>query len=285
MARVDEDLEQRETYGNAPGWSNNQKEVPADAAPKMQQDAPAESSPADAPADPSPAQQESQEQTSEQATPPTSQPQPEKQFNMPPPERWEELRRQREQAEARAVQAEAMARMALEKIQGPQPQAQEVDPYAGMDAATAEFYRNMDKRIEQKASAMAQLQIQGVLQSMDAGRRELAEIKINQFRQSNPDIKPGSQEEAAIAGYVQQGYDLNNAKKLALYDKLETENRALKSKQSAIPQKRAAAQSESSSGIPQTAGLPGRPGSWKEKAGEVIDKGGSFQDVLKTVFR
>ena len=286
MAKIDEELEQRETYGNAPGWSNNQREVPADAAPKITKDAQAESSPADAEAESSPEQEETQQQESQEATASTSQPEPEKKFNMPPPERWEELRQQREAERQRAERAEQLAQLALQKLQTPQaPIQSEVDPYAGMDAATAEFYRNMDKRIEQKAAQLAQQQVQGVLQAVDAGRRELAEIKLNQFRQANPDIKPGSQDEAVIASYVQQGYDLTSAKKLALFDKLEAENRALKGKQAAVPQKRAAAQSESSSGIPQTAGLPGRGGNWKDKAGEVIDKGGSFQDVLKTVFR
>lgn len=266
MPNIDEEVQQRDTYAPAV------------------KDAQAESSPADAQPDSSP-EQESQEQPSQEATAPTSQPEPEKKFNLPPQERWEELRRQREDAERRAQQAEAMARMALEKIQSPQQVQPEVDPYAGMDAATAEFYRNMDKRIEQKAGQLAQVQIQGVLQSLDLGRRELAEIKINQFRQANPDIKPGSQEEAQIAGFVSQGYDLNSAKKLAMYDKLEAENRAFKSKQSSLPQKRAAAQSDSSSGIPQTAGLPGKPRSWKDEASEVLDKGGSIQDVFKRAFR
>lgn len=293
MGNIDEASQERETYGSAPGWSQGEKELAADAAlPLGVKGARAESPTVDAEADSSPAQEEApQEEVSQEATAPTSQPEPEKKFNMPPAERWEELRREKEEAKARAdradARAEQLAQAAIQRM-SQQPQAQpqpEVDPYAGMDSATADFYRNMDRRIEQKAQMIADARMQPILHAADGLRRHQAEQDIKSFRAENPDIKPGSQEEAVIASHVQQGFDLNTAKKLAMYDKLETENRALKGKQAQVPQKRAAAQSDSSSGIPQTAGLPGRPGSWKDNVSSVHDKGGSFQDMLKAAFR
>ena len=214
-----------------------------------------------------------------QAAPEGVTPEPEKKFNMPPEERWEELRQQRLQAEDRAAKAEQLAQLALQKLQNPQAQP-ETDPYAGMDAPTAEFYRNMDKRIEQKATQLADQRIAGVLQAVDAGRRELASIKISQFRKENPDIVPGSKEETAIAGYVQQGMDLDMAKKIVRYDTLESENRALKAKQSSVGQKVAANQTGPTTGIPSTSGLPGRPGDWRETVKEAHRKGGSLADIL-----
>ena len=278
MPNADEAQAERETFGNAPGWSQNQREDAGAAGASPTPDAVAAPS-ADVVEAPS------QEQVTEQAPPPTSQPEPEKTFNMPPPERWEELRKQREDAERRAQQAEQLAQLALQKLQTPQVTVQpDVDPYAGMDAATAEFYRNMDKRIEVKATQLAEQKLQGVLQAVDAGRRELAEIKISQFRKDNPDIKLGSQEEALIAGYVQSGYDLQSAKKLALYDKLEAENRAFKTKQSTVPQRVAAARTESSSGIPAASGLPPKQGDWRERVGSILDKGGNVRDAAKALF-
>ena len=245
--------------------------------PEEAQDAVVDSSPTDAPA-PSAEVTPVQEPVSQEGTAPSTPTEP-AQFNMPPAERWEELRQQRVQAEERAAKAESLAQLALQKLQNPQGQP-EVDPYAGMDAPTAEFYRNMDKRIEQKAAQLADQRIAGVLQAVDAGRRELAGMKIAQFRKENPDIKPGSQEEVAIAGYVQNGVDLDSAKKLALYDKLEAENRALKSKHSAVGSKVAANATGPTSSIPAGAGLPGRPGDWRENVREAAKKGGSLADIL-----
>ena len=234
-----------------------------------EQDAVVDPSPTDAPAPSA-----EQEQVVEQI-----QPEPVKEFNMPPAERWEELRQQRVQAEERAAKAEQLAQLALQKLQNPQAQ-QEVDPYAGMDPTTAEQYRALDRRIEQRANAIADQKIQGVLQAVDAGRRELASIKISQFRKENPDIVPGSKEESAIAGYVQQGMDLDMAKKIVRYDTLESENRALRSKQSTVGSKVAANATGPTTSIPAGSGLPGKPGDWRENVREAAKKGGSLADVL-----
>jgi hypothetical protein len=126
--------------------------------------------------------------------------------------------------------------------------------------------------------------MQGLMQAVDAGRRELAAIKISQFRKDNPEIKQGSPEEAAVATFVGQGYDLDTAKKLALFDKLEAENRAFKAKQASVSQKRQAAGQESSSGIPAGNGLPARRSGSEDRASEVIDKGGNWKEVASAFF-
>ena len=194
------------------------------------QGAPAASPKPDALAAPSAESQPVTEQVSEQTPPPTSQPDPSQGFNLPPKERWDQLRQERQEALQRADRAEAMTRMALEKLQvaAPQPE-QESDPYAGMDPTVAEQYRALDRRIEQRAAIIADQKLQGVMQAVNAGRQELASIKVAQFRKEIPDIKPGSPEEATIAQFVQQGHDIDTAKKLAMYDRVESELHALKS--------------------------------------------------------
>jgi hypothetical protein len=180
--------------------------------------------------------------------------------------------------------------LALQKLQTPQAPAQpEVDPYAGMDPQTAEFYRQMDKRIESKAAAIADYRTQGLYQAVDAGRREIARLNAKDFRKDNPDIKPGSPEENLVAAYMSGQMDgvqhpIESARKNVMFDKLEAENRAFKSKQSTVPQKRAAANSESSSGIPAGAGLPNRTVRGEDRAEEALDKGGNVLDAAAAFF-
>ena len=251
--------------------------------PEEPQDAGVDSSPTPDAAGSSPDVSPEQSQGSEQGTPPTTSPEPVKEFHMPPAERWEELRQQRAAAEERAQRAEAMARMALERVQPPSgtPQA---DPWEGKvnhpDPQTALFYQEQKRLFEYEARRVADQQSQSLMQVVDAGRRELAAIKISHFRKENPDIKPDSPEEKAIAGFVSQGYDLENARKLALYDRLEQENQALKSKQSSVGSKVAANATGPTSSIPAGAGLPGKPGDWRENVRQAARKGGGLADIL-----
>lgn len=206
------------------------------------------------------------------------------QFNMPPAERWEELRQQKAAAEQRAQQAETMARMALERVQMGQPPAPAHDPWEGKvnhpDAQTALFYQEQKRLFEYEARRVSDQSNQALMQAVDAGRRELAGLKISQFRKENPEIKPNSPEEQAIAGFLGQGHDLDTAKKLALYDRQEQELLALKAKHASAGQKMAANQTGPTSGIPATSGLPGRPGDWRENVRQAARKGGSLADII-----
>lgn len=225
-----------------------------------------------------------QEQVSQEGTAPTTPPETVQPFNMPPAERWEELRQQKVSAEQRAQQAEAMARMALERVQGSPPVVPVDDPWAGLvnhpDPQTAVFYQQQQRLFQHEARRAASEQNQPVLQAASAVRQELASLKLTQFRTANPDIKPNSPEEQAIAGFIMQGYDLDAAKKLTLYDRLESENQAFKAKQASVGSKVAANQTGPTQGIPATAGLPGRPGDWRENVRQAARKGGSLADIV-----
>ena len=243
-------------------------------------DAPAASSPApDALAAPSAEPHAEPTQVSEPGTPPTTQPVT-PQFNMPPAERWEELRQQKTAAEQRAAQAEQLAQLALQKLQtGGQPSSPAVDYWAGKvdhpDATTARYWQEQRAMVEPLYQA-----VKGLQDAVDAGRKELAEVKVDNFRLRNPNIAPNSEDEKLIAGYVGQGYPMDAAKKLALYDRLESENQALKAKQGSVSSKVAANQTGPTQGMPATAGLPGKPGDWRENVRQAFRKGGGLAEVV-----
>lgn len=85
------------------------------------------------------------------------------------------------------------------------------DPYAGMTAEEARFWQGIDKRIEDRANVIADTKIRQISPVIDAGRMELAQIKVSQFRAQHPDIKANSPEEMEIAQRIQQGYTPDDA--------------------------------------------------------------------------
>jgi hypothetical protein len=104
--------------------------------------------------------------------------------------------------------------------QQPQPPQQQFqqptqDPYAGMTAEEEKFFRMIDARAEKIAEAKMR-QISPVI---DAGRMELAQMKVQQFRAAHTDIKPSSPEEIAIAEKIQMGYLPEDAYKTVMWDK------------------------------------------------------------------
>lgn len=247
--------------------------------PEEPQGAPADSPQPDASTASLAEESSEQRQVSEQAPPPTSQPVAAQPFNMPPAERWEELRQQKLSAEQRAQHAEQLTQLALQRLQGGTPSAAPQDYWAGKidhaDPATAQFYQ------QQKAMVDPLFYEVGALKELgNRVRQELAEVKVENFRLRNPDIAPNSDDEKAIAGYVSQGYPMDAAKKLALYDRLESENQTLKAKHSSVGQKVAANATGPTQGMPATAGLPGRPGDWRENVRQAVRKGGTLADVV-----
>ncbi len=85
------------------------------------------------------------------------------------------------------------------------------DPYAGMTAEQEQYARWLDGRIDQRASQIAEQKLQSVQPVIDAGRMELAQIKVGEFRRTHPDIKPNSPDELEIAQRIQVGYTPDDA--------------------------------------------------------------------------
>jgi len=95
-----------------------------------------------------------------------------------------------------------------QQLQFQQPQQ---DPYQNMTAEEKIFWQGIDKRIEDRATQIADTKIRAVQPVIDAGRMELAQIKVQQFRNQHPDIKSNSPEEMAIAEKISLGYSPNDA--------------------------------------------------------------------------
>lgn len=125
--------------------------------------------------------------------------------------------------------------------------------------------------------------------TIQAGIAKIAQIDTRDFRRENPEIKPGSEDEQMIVAYMEGRMDgnthtIDSAKRNTLFNRLEAENRAYKGKQAAVPTKRAANATDTSSGIPATAGLPLAPGNWRQVAGDIIDKGGGVIEAASAIF-
>lgn len=81
------------------------------------------------------------------------------------------------------------------------------DPYANMTPEEERFWRAVDDR----ASKIADQKLQQVTPVIDAGRMELAQMKVANFRAAHPDIKADSPEEVAIAQRISSGYHPEDA--------------------------------------------------------------------------
>ena len=235
----------------------------------------------------------SDQQPSGTAPPPPSQAEERKPWNFPPEERWEELRQQRDAALARERQAYEWLQRSQQPV-APQPAAQPVDFWEGRinhpDPQTAQYWQGQKQMADHVAQQTRQQVMQELQPIIHATTNELARINTKEFRRENPDVKVGSEDERLIIAYMEGRVDgvrhpMESAKRNAMHERLEAENRALKSKQTATPRKAAAAATESTSGIPATAGLPPKPGDWREKAGAVIDQGGNMKDVANAIFK
>lgn len=300
MPTVDEAFQDRETYGNAPGWAQRrQAETPAGQpapVPPAQEDAPPAS---DVETAPSAAPVESQEPvvSPESAPPqPAVEPAPESDVPFHQHPRWIERQQELARERQRATDLQRQNQLLLETMQKvvPQPQpTQTPDFWEGRinhaDPATAQYWQGQKQMFELAVQTGKQAAIAELSPVIQAGMQKLAAIDTRDFRKENPDIAPGSQDEALVIAYMEGRVDglrhpIESARNNAVIKRLEAENRALKSKQSAIPAKRAAAQTTHGAGIPQGAGLPARPGDWREQAGEVLDRGGGMKDVLHLVF-
>jgi hypothetical protein len=99
------------------------------------------------------------------------------------------------------------------QFQQPQPQ----DPYAGMTPEEKVFWQNVDQRAKQEARRIVEQEVKPVL---EAGRQQMVQMTVHQFRQMYPDVKPNSPEELGIAEKIQQGYPIHDAYKIVMFEKV-----------------------------------------------------------------
>ena len=101
----------------------------------------------------------------------------------------------------------------LEKRLEPQQTIQqpETNQYANMTPEEERFNRYLDDKIERRAKVIADQKFQEVVPLLEAGKREFARLKVEEFRSKHPDVKSGSPEEMAVAQRIQMGYTPDDA--------------------------------------------------------------------------
>lgn len=140
----------------------------------------------------------------------------------------------------------------LAQQQNQQQPSASADPYAGMNPEEERFWRAVDQRAEKIADSKMR-QISPVI---DAGRMELAQMKVQQFRNAHPDIKPNSPEEVEIAQKISSGYLPEDAYKVVMWESKVSQSEqqaSLKTKQKIEAKKQANVEQQS---IPQGANAP-----------------------------
>jgi hypothetical protein len=147
-------------------------------------------------------QQEAQEQVAESVSEKTETPE-QVPFNEHP--RFKEL-----------IEERNWYRQQLERQQvQPQQQQPTTDEFAGMTPEEERFWRAVDARAEKKAEQ----KFRQVNPMLDAGIRELTNMKVQQFRDTHKDIKPDSPEELRIAQKINMGYLPEDAYRAVMWDR------------------------------------------------------------------
>jgi len=87
----------------------------------------------------------------------------------------------------------------------------EADPYVGMTAEELQFYRNSDKRTQTLIQKEAAKLAQPMKQQYDNLAKQVSHLITDNFRKTNTDIPPNSEEERLIAEKINGGYTLDDA--------------------------------------------------------------------------
>ena len=106
---------------------------------------------------------------------------------------------------------ELIKTMSQRQQTGETPKQVEQDPYAGMDAETAQFYRNLDQRTQSMIQREAEKLSKPLVQQTEYLKSQLARIQEKEFRTTNKDVEPNSREEKEIAHLISAGLDPEKA--------------------------------------------------------------------------
>ena len=139
------------------------------------------------------------EQKAEEAQTPTAE-----QGTPEPEEQQEEGRIPYSRFKEKVDEANWYKQQLEQRLNQPQQPIQQptTNPYASMTPEEERFWRAVDDR----AGRIADEKLRQITPVIEAGRMELAQSKVHQFRQSHPDIKPNSPEEMEIAQRISSGY-------------------------------------------------------------------------------
>jgi hypothetical protein len=107
----------------------------------------------------------------------------------------------------------------LEQRLAQQNQQQPQQPTAPQELGNTPEEREFWKAVDARADARAEQKFRQIAPVIDAGRMELAQMKVQQFRNAHPDIKSNSPEEIAIAERISSGYLPEDAYKVVMWDR------------------------------------------------------------------
>lgn len=199
-------------------------------------------------------------------------------------ERQQELEALRQQNQALTQTVQRMAQLP-QPTQASQPAADPWDGYVNhVDPVQAQFWTQMRALVQHERQLAKHEAIRELQPVIQAGMQELVQLNLREFRKENPEVTPGSKEEANMIAYMDGRIDgvrhsLESAKRNALYDRIALENQALKGSQQSARTKLAANTSEASPGIPSTATLPAKAGNWRDRVRASYRKGGSLTEI------
>lgn len=192
----------------------------------------------------------------------------EKQVQQVPYDRFREVNEERKQLQ------ELVQQLASRQDKGETAREVEDDPYSGMDAETAHFYRNLDTRTQKLIQREAQRIAQPMQQQYQSLAKTVSELLTNNFRQSNKDVEPNSQEEKKIASLVSKGIDLDSATWAVMGPKrVESVKKGKVVKTQNQVQKKAQANLETQS-IPRNSPLPKEKLSFREQMMRALEENG-----------
>jgi len=103
------------------------------------------------------------------------------------------------------------AEKATTAVQQPLQQQPRQDPYAGMDAETERWHRANDARVSNMIDSKAKQLSEPLLRQNEILMNKIATIEEKEFRKTNKDVQPNSQEESEIIRKINLGYSPEDA--------------------------------------------------------------------------
>ena len=151
----------------------------------------------------------------------------------------------------------------------------EDDPYAGMTAEEAHFYRNLDGRMQKIVQKEAAKIAEPFAQQSQAMAKQLAALQTERIFEANKDLLPGSKEEKDVAELMKLGVP----KDKAVWAVLGPQRAQSAQKQSKVvkqqkTQQKIQANVETQTVAPDSGLLPQEKLSFREKADKIFREGG-----------
>lgn len=117
----------------------------------------------------------------------------------------------REVNEEKKYYQKLVEQLASRQTSGETQKQVEQDPYANMSAEEAHFYRNLDARNKRLIQEEAKRLADPIVRQNQVLARQVSQMMERDFRKSNTDVVPNSEEEQKIANYISMGMTPDDA--------------------------------------------------------------------------